>query len=358
MKYLSLFTGIGGFELGIERAIEGAECIGYSEIDQYAIKTYERHFNGHRNFGDTTKINTEELPEFNLLVGGFPCQAFSIAGKRRGFDEARGTLFFDVARILADKRPGHLVLENVKGLLNHNSGKTFQTILGILAELGYRVEWQILNSKDFGVPQNRERVYIVGHLGNECARAIFPITTSNSETAISKTLRLGGRGSLSKKHAWDLVQINQPKHSNDRVYSEEGISPTLNTMQGGNRQPFVQVREATKTGYAIAEEGDSINFSQPNSKTRRGRVGKGVANTLQTSNHQATLQDARIRKLTPVECERLQGFDDDWTAGVSDTQRYKQCGNAVTVNVVQVVAERLFDCLETHEVQQELALLK
>lgn len=137
-----MFSGIGGFELGINRAMPGAECVGYSEIDKPAIKTYEGHFT-HENFGNATTITTrgpEALPDFDLIVGGFPCQAFSVAGKRRGFDEARGTLFFDIARIAADKRPSHLVLENVRGLLSHDGGKTFQTILGVLTELGYGVE--------------------------------------------------------------------------------------------------------------------------------------------------------------------------------------------------------------------------
>lgn len=268
MKYFSMFSGIGGFEYGIGNK---AECVGCSEIDKYAIKVYERHFGGHKNYGDATKINPTELPDFDLLVGGFPCQAFSIAGKRKGFDDTRGTLFFDIARILAEKKPKHLVLENVKGLLSHNQGRTFQTILGVLSDLGYGVEWQVLNSKDFGVPQNRERIIIVGHLRTECRRKVFPIIGNNSET---------------------IKQLNQPKHSNDRVYGTDGVSPTLNTMQGGNRQPFIS-------------------------------------------------QEPRIRRLTPKECERLQGFPDDWTAGESDTQRYKMCGNAVTTNVITAVMERL-----------------
>ena len=463
MKYFSMFSGIGGFELGIQQAFDvqpkderlqmeadsgsnnseqlqrTASCIGYSEIDKYAIKVYERQFNGedsrlarkrecdcgaqgrqetldserggvsqvngdlhhdtdcastesdnyggHTNYGDATTIDTDTLPDFDLLVGGFPCQAFSVAGKRGGFNDTRGTLFFSIARILADKKPRHLLLENVKGLLSHDSGKTFQTIIGVLADLGYSVEWQILNSKDFGVPQNRERVFIVGHLGGGCGRQVFPILGTNGK---------------------DIVQLNQPRHSNDRVYSDEGTSPTLNTMQGGRRQPFVApvltpdraekrqngrrmkndgepsftltgqdkhgvaIKEATTKGYDIATEGDSINYSQPNSKTRRGRVGKGVANTLDTSTDQATLQDTRIRRLTPRECERLQGFPDDWTAqgwhycsdngkdcfprkgecmnegcypeDISDTQRYKMCGNAVTVNVIEAIIKN-FRCL-------------
>lgn len=155
-----MFSGIGGFEI----ACKEHECIGYSEIDNRAIEIYNKHFPNHKNYGDATKIKPEELPDFDLLVGGFPCQTFSIAGKRKGFDDARGTLFFDIARILSEKRPRYLVLENVKGLLTHNKGKTFQRILEVLAELGYRVEWSLFNSLNFGVPQLRQRVYIIGTL--------------------------------------------------------------------------------------------------------------------------------------------------------------------------------------------------
>ena len=214
IRYLSLFSGVGGFELGIQRAMDNrpnirngledlpennsnteksqiwAECIGYSEIDKYAIETYEHNFKGHKNYGDATTINERELPDFDLLVGGFPCQAFSVAGKRYGFNDTRGTLFFDIARVLKHKRPRHLVLENVKGLLSHDRGKTFQTILGVLSDLGYDVEWQVLNAKDFGVPQNRERVFIVGHFGDECTHQVFPIRQDGG--AVDTGLEGGG----------------------------------------------------------------------------------------------------------------------------------------------------------------------
>lgn len=456
-----MFSGIGGFEYGIEEAwksvqgterrsvrhfgdksnitswcneqpekqryriIEQPKNIGYSEIDKHAIQIYEKHFK-HKNYGDATKINPRDLPDFDLLVGGFPCQAFSIAGKRKGFDDTRGTLFFDIARILAEKRPRLVVLENVKGLLSHEGGKTFQTIIGVLTDLGYFVEWQVLNSKNFGVPQNRERVFIIGHLGRCCGRQVFPLGATDEQAtrlqgSVSNTLttryegatatgtyvvedkldaqiqqlnqpkhssqrvydpsgisptitagNLGGGKSPSK-----ILQINQPTHSNDRVYGTDGISPTLNTMQGGNRQPFVaavltpdrlkkrqngrrfkengepsftltsqdrhgvMIPEATKQGYAVAEEGDSINLAVPNSQTRRGRVGRGIAQTLDTGMQQHTLRNMRIRRLTPVECERLQGYPDGWTDGISDTQRYKCLGNAVTTNVITYLFGKL-----------------
>jgi DNA (cytosine-5)-methyltransferase 1 len=386
MKYFSMFSGIGGFELGIQRAFDNSEvaglaavsetesvqdstdnksrngryiptCVGYSEIDKYAIKVYERQFNGHRNYGDATAINPTDLPDFDLLVGGFPCQAFSVAGKRAGFNDTRGTLFFDIARILKEKRPRNLVLENVKGLLSHDSGKTFQTILGVLSDLGYFVEWQVLNSKDFGVPQNRERIYIVGHLGNECGRKVFPITPRTSQTLrTSDFLRINrvdrstksydlGRSKISStltSTMWKgidasgrtgvIEQLNQPKHSNERVYGTGGVSPTLNTMQGGNRQPFIAAQRGR---------------GNPPKQTLEPQA-EDKTNTLTAVAKDNLVVDVpRIRRLTPLECERLQGFPDDWTRldaegnPVSDTQRYKMCGNAVTVNVVEAVMEKL-----------------
>lgn len=326
-------------------------CVGYSEIDRYAIKLYERHFK-HDNYGDATTINPDTLPDFNLLVGGFPCQAFSVAGKRAGFNDTRGTLFFDIARILKEKQPRHLVLENVKGLLSHDSGSTFTTIIGVLTDLGYSVEWQVLNSKDFGVPQNRERVIIVGHLGGECRGKVFPISGDDPKTVeqglvtvsavtgikyvqLSPTLDTMYKKGLGSKQARPAVhQLNNPTHSNDRVYGTDGVSPTLNTMQGGNRQPFIAAQRGRGEPPVQRLE------VQPEDKT----------NTLTAVAKDNYVVDVpRIRRLTPVECERLQGFPDNWTKygineePISDTQRYKMCGNAVTTNVIQAVIERLID---------------
>lgn len=337
MKYFSMFTGIGGFEVGIERAFynvdahigtesksqersQGGErpvskqgalfhlrngsaalCVGYSEIDKSAIQTYERHFK-HENYGDATTIDETKLPDFDLIVGGFPCQSFSIAGKRGGFNDTRGTLFFDIARILKHKRPRHLVLENVKGLLNHDGGKTFATILGVLTDLGYHVEWQLLNSKDFGVPQNRERIYIVGHLGNRCRKQIFPI-------------------------------INTA-----RTYSQELSATTIDANywkgidnHGARTAIAIGTFRTHKDGEGFREMKSGVAPTLP-ARARNDGSGQAVI----------AYEDMTIRRLTPVECERLQGFPDGWTAGQSDTQRYKQCCNAVTTNTVQAVMEKLF----------------
>ncbi|ARQ94572.1 DNA (cytosine-5-)-methyltransferase [Weissella phage PWc] len=339
MKFLDLFAGIGGIRLGLERS--GHTPVGYVEIDKFARQSYQAMYDTTDEWTatDITKVTDEEWRKFNgkveLIAGGFPCQAFSIAGNRKGFmDETRGTLFFEIARAVEQIKPQFVFLENVKGLLNHEKGNTFRTVISTLDELGYDVEWSVLNSKYFGVPHNRERVYIVGHSRDGRGREVLPIfgqdRTVNSETIkqlgnLKETVPLG-----------DNPQVG-------RVYSEDSISPTLNTRQGGGRESKVLVREATKKGYDIATVGDSINMAQPNSKTRRGRVGHGLANTLVTGSEQATLtEELRIRKITPRECWRLQAFPDELfdraqATGMSDSQLYKQAGNSVTVNVIEYI---------------------
>ncbi len=165
IKYLSLFSGIGGFELGIQNSDVEMECIGFSEVDKNAKSIYKKWFPNHRDLGDATRIRPEDLDDFDLLVAGFPCQPFSLAGTREGLDDTRGTLFFEIARICQEKKPQYLLLENVTGLLSNDKGRTFKRFLGILAEIGYFIQWEVRNSKNYGVPQNRERVFIKGYLG-------------------------------------------------------------------------------------------------------------------------------------------------------------------------------------------------
>ncbi len=371
LTYFSMFSGIGGFELGISKAmdwlksaeqgaggkaglsgqhnqsaarrLEESGCIGYSEIDSYAIKVYERQFDGHTNYGDATTIDPKRLPDFELLVGGFPCQAFSVAGKRAGFNEARGTLFFDIARVLKHCRPRHLVLENVKGLLSHDNGKTFQVILGILAELGYRVEWQLLNSKDFGVPQNRERVFIVGHARNECAGQILPITGKVGGTARASEHAEGSAPKFIK--ARHLHQNGELIGDSATVMSSEILDRGAFRDTGGRALTIDKSYHKGPDNHG--QRPVVVDYKQVTSKTRRGRVKDGYTGALDHDVQQGILADSQIRRLTPRECERLQGFPDDWTLHdqqggvVSDSQRYKMCGNAVTVNTVQAVMERL-----------------
>ena len=386
MKFLDLFAGIGGFRMGLESL--GHECVGFCEIDKFARKSYKAIYDtkGEVELHDITEVSNEEWRKLrgtvDIICGGFPCQTFSIAGKRKGFlDETRGTLFFEIARAAKEIKPPLLFLENVKGLLSHDKGRTFRTILSTLDELGYDAEWQLLNSKDFGVPQNRERVFIIGHLRGTSGRPVFPIRGKNGTVnqADSKMMIIDDQGRKNKRLSF--------KH----------IAPTLREQPGGN-PPKVAICEATKKGYAEATVGDYVNLEFPNSKTRRGRVGKQVANTLLTSDNQGVVvlrpvrtkygkeirkayengeveesrhnmtkleprQDGisntittvqkdnllkdgfRIRKLTPRECWRLQGFP-DWAFDKaqevnSKTQLYKQAGNSVTVNVIKAIAERL-----------------
>ena len=395
----------------------GHECVGFCEIDKFARKSYKAIYDteGEIELHDITEVTDEEWIKFrgtvDVICGGFPCQAFSIAGKRKGFlDETRGTLFFEIARAAKEIQPPLLFLENVKGLLSHDKGRTFRTILSTLDELGYDAEWQVLNSKNFGVPQNRERVFIIGHLRGERGREVLPVRGKGEylDSKINKAgvIPYGTGGSpqqrvvvksngispallaAGNKNPQQIMVVNEengkPRETN-RVYSPEGLAPTINTMQGGGLEPkvaipvltpdrekkrqngrrfktngepmftltaqdrhgvMIRVCEATKKGYAEATVGDYVNLEFPNSKTRRGRVGKQVANTLLTSGNQGVVTESlKIRKLTPRECWRLQGFP-DWAFDKaqevnSNSQLYKQAGNSVTVNVIKAIAERL-----------------
>ena len=412
MKFLDLFAGIGGFRLGMESA--GHECVGFCEIDKYARASYKAIHNteGEIELHDITRVTDESIRgigSVDIVCGGFPCQAFSIAGARRGFEDTRGTLFFEIARFASILKPQYLFLENVKGLLNHDKGNTFEVVLSALDELGYDVEWQVLNSKNFGVPQNRERVFIIGHLRGERTRNVFPLRGDGASITCKqpKINKVGNIRKKGKSQSGDVVSIDslaptlcstttqkdplkvlieneikqfgilQPNYNQSGVvYDTDGISPTIRAYQGGGLEPkiiqrghgynkggehkiaptltrnsyhennILRIKEATKQGYAGAEVGDSVNLSHPNSKTRRGRVGKQVANTLLTGESQGVIEpDFRIRKLTPRECWRLQGFP-DWAFDKaqevnSNSQLYKQAGNSVTVNVIAAIAKEL-----------------
>ena len=338
MKFIDLFSGIGGFRLGMEMA--GHECVGHCEIDKYADKSYRAMHNVKESEWFATDIRNvipEDMPEFDILCGGFPCQSFSMAGKRGGFEDTRGTLFFEIARIISERKPKIVFLENVRGLLSHDDGSTVETILRTLGDLGYWWEYQVHNSKDFNVPQNRERVFIIGHLRGSSGRAVFPFNGTNGESDFNKIITVG---------KWEGTN----RDTGQRIYDKKGIFATLTTKGHMSDVPKIAVKEATKQGYAMAEVGDSINLEQPNSKTRRGRVGKGIANTLTTSAQQGTLDAGvsdgiRIRRLTPKECFRLQGFPDQLFHKAekvnSNSQLYKQAGNSVTVNVIYAIAKRI-----------------
>lgn len=410
IRFFDMFSGIGGFRSGLE-AVGGFECIGHCEIDKYANQAYNAIYEpkGELYFEDARTINPKDLPDIDLVCAGFPCQSFSIAGKRRGFeDDARGTLFFEIARIAAVKRPSFLLLENVPGLLSHDKGGTFAVILSTLDELGYDVAWQVLNSKNFGVPQSRKRVYIIGYLRERCSGEILSFTEANGAP---------------------VIQI-LPGTQGERVYSDSGVGITLTSDAGGFGgksglyEIGIPVKVKTKKGYQIAHPGDSIDLAYPNLNSRRGRVGENIAHTVTPGNTQGcffidmnsepvitdtarcitarqdsgisnrkgehsgvliedepkailtpdrenirqqgrrvkepnepmftiTAQDrhgvihhGRVRKLTPLECWRLQGFTDEQfnkakATGLKDGRLYKMAGNAVSVPVISALGQKI-----------------
>ena len=343
LKFFDLFAGIGGFRLGMERA--GHTCVGSCEWDKYARETYKYNFNQYPEYDDAKDMHAQSLPSFDVLCAGFPCQAFSIAGKRLGFEDPRGNIFFEIARIAKAKRPSYLFLENVKGLLSHEKGDTFRTIISTLDEMGYDAEWQVLNSKYF-VPQNRERVFIIGHLRGERTRQIFPVGDFNSETDKPKLKQIGNVDTKGHNSLWG------------RVYDPNGIAPNLNANGGGmgaktglygivnDKGNLRQVEQATCLDANYWKGCDNhaqrtmIYLSNTNANMKQRIQERKETWTLGTGTDFGIKDGMRIRKLTPIECERLQGFPDNWTQG-SDTQRYKQCGNAVTVPVVEYIAKEL-----------------
>ena len=444
-KYISLFAGIGGFDFGLNAV--GGECVFASEIDKFAKQAYTT-LHGLEPHGDITKIDAKDIPDHDVIAAGFPCQSFSVAGKRGGFEDARGTLFFEVARIADEKKPKILLLENVKGLVGHDKGKTLDTIVKTLNDIGYRVDFEVLNSKYFGVPQNRERIFIVAIREDLIVNETWNIEGNNvvakgkkrisgyddvktfnfdfpKNETVTKRLVDVLEDAVDEKYYLDedktsklvvdlkgsnsdvkvVGNASRTGYNSHNIHDPEGISPTIAARDYKGAKMVAEglpIKEATKKGYAMANEGDAVNIMFPTSKTRRGRVGKdGQAQTLEasgvnqgvvlpaigasrgrnienpsdrtpgndveqrlelnnggTSNTLTSVQKdnyvveplLRIRKLTPLECWRLQGFTDEQhnaveAAGISNSQRYKQAGNAVTVNVIEAIGTRLLPYL-------------
>lgn len=491
MKFIDWFAGIGGFRRGMELA--GNECVGFCEFDKFATASYismhlltdeqrkkldelpqkkrqkeilkDEYRNGEWYANDVRRVCADDIPKADCWCFGFPCQDISVAGKQLGFQGNRSSLFFRVMYLIGqlkeEDRPTYLFIENVKNLLSVNGGWDFARLLIEMEQGGYDAEWQVLNSKDFGVPQNRERCFIVGHLRGRSSSKVFPVERADGENSVSLNLFgcLNGRNSqrdrvysseglaptISAKPGgnkepkvpiiFDTSYIGQDgkvreyegicptltsrdykeprsvgvvcnvnpsgKGMNGNVYDSNGVSPSLTTNKGeGNKisipvltpdraekrqngrrfkddgEPMftltgqdrhgiaVEVKEATKQGYTECRVGiDSVNLAVPGSATRRDRVGHGVANTLDTSCNQGIFVKVSdelivyaiwyekyqcyiaIRKLTPKECFRLQGWTDDYFEKAqfvnSDSQLYKQAGNGVTVNVIEAIAEKL-----------------
>ena len=307
IKFIDLFAGIGGIRLGLENSAKRnkklVECVFTSEWDKFANITYKENFNDNFNIaGDITKINESDIPEHNLLLAGFPCQAFSQAGKKRGFEDTRGTLFFDIARILQKKKPSYFLLENVKQLVGHDKknkkdkiGRTLSIILETLGELGYNVHWKTLKARDFGVPQNRERIYIFGSLKKVNFK--FP-------NPFDLDLRLG-----------DILEeiVDEKYIISDKLWAGHQRRKKMNKLKGKG------------FGYGL------FNKDSKYTNTLSARYYKDGSEILIEN------LNTNPRKLTPREAARLQGFPDNFKIPVSNNQAYKQFGNSVAVPVIEAI---------------------
>lgn len=348
LKVNELFAGIGAFHKALDRLGIPYKIVGISEIDKYAIASYNAMYGETRNYGDISKV--DKLDYADLWTYGFPCQDISIAGKQRGIvkGETRSGLLYEVQRLLTqaaldDELPKYLIMENVKNLVGKNFRKDFENWCDWLYGLGYNNYWQVMSAVDYGIPQARERVFCISIRKDVDKGFMFPSPVELKEFLIDKLEPVEG--------------IDEKYYLSEN--SIEGLSPTITTNEGGvngvkimDNRPIIRVTEATKKGYAEATIGDSINIAYPNSKTRRGRVGHGVAQTLTCCQQQVVVTErkdeigkSQLRILTPRECWRLMGFDDsdfDKAQAVnSDTQLYKQAGNSIVVNVLEAILGNL-----------------
>ena len=376
LTFLDFFSGVGGFRHGLELA--GMKCVGFCEKDKFARKSYEAMYDtkGEWFHDDITTIDSTRIPKADLWCAGSPCQNVSIAGKRAGLYGERSGLFFTFVELIKSQKeedkPEWVLLENVKGLLSSGGGRDYLDYLSILDESGYDLEWQVFNSKDYGVPQNRERIYTIGHLRRKGRRQVLPISRESSShlkqlvggmqsyrvydpSGIATTL-VGEGGGLGAKTGLYLIDqsLTEPKLTVEArcLTARYTAGATKRTaMNSGvlEVQPIltqgIKVRNGIKQGYQLAVVGDSVDLSYPSSLTRRARVGRGIAHNLSCSCQMGAVvwngRVVKIRRLTPKECFRLQGFSDDLfekaKAVNSDAQLYKQAGNGVTVPVVYAI---------------------
>lgn len=302
-RFIDLFAGIGGTRLPFQEL--GGDCVFTSEWDKFAVKTYTTNFGG-EVFGDITKIESKDIPEFDVLVGGFPCQPFSQAGLHKGFDDTRGTLFFEIERILKDKRPKAFLLENVKQLVGHDHGNTFKVILEHLKALNYNVDYKVLAARDFGVPQIRERIYIVGF--NKEAFNIPEDFKFEFPTPPCTPTRVG-----------DILEpVVDPKY-------------TVGDKMWEGHQKRKEKNKASGKGFGFS----LFNADSPYTSTISARYYKDGSEALIEQKGQ------NPRRLTPRECARLQGFPEDFIIPVSDCRAYKQFGNSVAVPVIRAISKRM-----------------
>lgn len=375
MRVFSLFSGVGGFEIGINMAYDNIRqsrkseqlesirnlpnasrieqdkqypsCVGFSEIDKHASAVLKYRFPNVPNYGDITKINWADVPDFDLLVGGSPCQDLSVAGKRRGLGGERSGLFHEYVRALQEKKPQYFIWENVKGALSSNGGRDFAVVLDALAEAGYSLWWQVLNAKDFGVPQNRERVFIVGTRNGSPREVFFEregavkaprqviggsqgFRTYDADNGIARTLAALG-GGLGAKTGLYISKIDRKRKEYELTATDVATTLTATSYKG--------IDALNRTGVALLHENKGGNLAVRNSSV--------ALRASASANYQTLTDGIRIRRLTPTECERLMSWPDDWTKygdygdgvvkEISDTQRYKMCGNGVVSKVVEEV---------------------
>ena len=369
MKFVDFFAGIGGIRLGLEQA--GHECVGFCEFDKYARTAYKAMYDteGEWENHDVRTVKPYDVPDADLWCFGFPCQDISVAGKQKGLQEGeRSGLFYEIMRLLAGRkkedRPRWLLVENVKNLLSIGNGFDFARLLIEVGGYGYSIQWSLLNSKDFGVPQNRERVFIVGYLGNISGREVFPLRPADGENPC------------------ELNEITQGVADAQRIYDGSGLARTLKGESGGqggktglyavkvgglvdlSYKEFKQTEiarclkaryTAAPTNHACEDSGvltaqdrhGVAIYQRPRGYNKGGMHDIAPALSINAWQENNLLADnVRIRRLTPRECWRLQGFPDEYfdkakAAGISDTQLYKQAGNGVTVNVARAIGERL-----------------
>ena len=395
IKVFEAFAGIGSQRMALRNLGIDHKVVGICEIDKFALKSYEAIHGDCPNFGDISKLDVNDLPDMDLFTYSFPCQDLSIAGKQKGLGEnTRSGLLYECEKIIEGKRPKYLLLENVKNLVGKKFKSDFDEWLSYLEGLGYANYWKVLNAKDYGVPQNRERVFVVSILNDnqgyefpkpvKLTKYIKDILEDNVDEKfyMNKPFKLVDKGRIKAEfteinfeqtkriHGTDsyfqalaaqdrginniLVEAELTCYNNNqvnRVLGKEGICSTLDTMQGGHREPKVLIPQATKKGYIEMNLGGVCDLTYPNSKTRRGRVQEdgSICPTLTASKQEIVrVEDFyKVRKLTPLECWRLMSFsDEDYykakNEGISNSQLYKQAGNSIVVKVLEGIFENLF----------------
>ena len=358
IKFIDLCSGIGGFHSGLT-ATGHYECVGHAEIDPHASKAYAAIYGkeGGLNYGDLRKIKPKKLPDFDLLCAGFPCQSFSVAGRRLGFQDTRGTVFFEIARIIAEKRPPSLLLENVPGLLSHDGGRTLTTIFSTLVEMGYHLEWMVLNSKYFGVPQQRRRLYIVGYLDSRCAGKVFPLGSSNAKNL--KQLIPGAQGQ--RVYETDGIACTQCAGAGGwggrtgLYFIDMNINPKITDVARcitARHDSGVSNHRGEHSAVLIEEEPPRAVLTPDREKVRQqGRRLKEPEEamfTITAQDKHGIYHKGRIRKLMPIECWRLQGFTDEQfykaeATGLKDGHLYKMAGNAVSVPVITAIGQKIYE---------------